>query len=150
MAAEEIIFGEPSTGSGNDLQVASSRAREMVRRYGMSERLGPMGFGSESESVFLGRELMHSRDYSDETAAEIDSEVRRLLSEALERAKRALEGNRAYLDRLASRLLEIETLRRDEVEKLLEGVLRERSTRAADPIPVDSPTAVPPEPTRAI
>src|SRR5215207_198834 len=69
MAAEELVFGEPSTGSGNDLHVATERAREMVRRYGMSDLLGPMSFGADSESVFLGRELTHNRDYSEETAS---------------------------------------------------------------------------------
>jgi cell division protease FtsH len=150
MAAEEIVFGEPSTGSGNDLEVASGRAREMVRRYGMSERLGPMSFGGDAQNVFLGQQLMHSRDYSDETASQIDDEVRRLLAEALERAKRALMENRDYLGALAERLLEVETLRRDEVEKLLAGVKRERSRVKPDPIPVDTATATPPEPTRAL
>jgi cell division protease FtsH len=135
MASEELVFGEPSTGSGNDLHVATERAREMVRKYGMSERLGPMGFGSESESVFLGRELMHSRDYSDETASEIDHEVRRLLNQALERSKRAIEENRGYLDKLAQRLLEIETLRRDEIQELLAGVRREGRPVPTEPLP---------------
>jgi cell division protease FtsH len=133
MAAEEIIFGEPSTGSGNDLQVATTRAREMVRRYGMSERLGPIGMGSESESVFLGRELMHSRDYSDATAAEIDAEVRSLLREALDRAKRACEVNRDYLDALVRSLLEVETLKRDDVARILTGVRREDGSLAPPP-----------------
>jgi cell division protease FtsH len=132
MASEELVFGEPSTGSSNDLEVASGRAREMVRRYGMSERLGPMSFGADSESVFLGRELMHSRDYSDETASEIDTEVRRMMTEALERAKAAIAHNREYLDRLVDRLLEVETLRRDEVQQILGGVqLEDGSVRPA-------------------
>jgi cell division protease FtsH len=146
MASEELIFGEPSTGSGNDLQVATERAREMVRKYGMSERLGPMGFGSESESVFLGRELMHSRDYSDETASEIDHEVRRLLHQALERSKRAIAENRAYLDKLSERLLEVETLRRDEIQQLLAGVRREGKLVPPEPLPGTdgaTPTAPP-------
>jgi cell division protease FtsH len=144
MAAEEIVFGEPSTGSSNDLEVASNRAREMVRRYGMSERLGPMSFGGDAQSVFLGRELMHSRDYSEKTASEIDDEVRRLMREALERAKRAIDGNRPSLDALAAKLLEVETLRRDEVQALLAGVKRDGTTMPPAPPPgMDGATAPP-------
>jgi cell division protease FtsH len=122
----------------------------MVRRYGMSERLGPMSFGAESESVFLGRELLHSRDYSDETAAEIDAEVRRMMQEALDRAKQAIAENRLYLDELAVKLLEVETLRRDEIQALLAGVQRGRlpvsagaqpSGDGATAPPVDTPVA---------
>ncbi|MGH2583625.1 MAG: ATP-dependent zinc metalloprotease FtsH, partial [Dehalococcoidia bacterium] len=143
MAAEEIVFGEPSTGSGNDLHVASARAREMVRKYGMSERLGPIGFGSESESVFLGRELMHSRDYSDETATAIDNEVRRLMGEALERSKRAIEENRSHLDALVQRLLEVETLRRDEIQEVLKVVRRgDRLVPAVPQISADGANGV--------
>jgi cell division protease FtsH len=153
MAAEELIFGEPSTGSGNDLEVASGRAREMVRHYGMSERLGPMSFGGESQNVFLGQQLMHSREYSDETASLIDDEVRRMLAEALARAKRAITENRAYLDALAERLLEVETLRREDVEQLLGGVKRERPLTVPEPIMVDGSTpaqAQQPEPSRSL
>jgi cell division protease FtsH len=152
MAAEEIIFNEPSTGSGNDLQVATERAREMIRKYGMSDRLGPIGYGGDSASVFLGRELSHSREYSDETAAAIDEEVRRMMGEALERSKQAIMENRPYLDKLVNRLLEVETLRRDEVQAILEGVRREGHTVPTEPpvstdgtgatrVPVDTPTA---------
>jgi cell division protease FtsH len=151
MAAEEIIFGEPSTGSGNDLQVATERAREMIRKYGMSDRLGPIGYGGDSASVFLGRELSHSREYSDETAAAIDEEVRRMMGEALERSKQAIQDNRPYLDKLVNRLLEVETLRRDEVQALLQGVRRDGRVVPAEPaasedgrepvrVPVDTPT----------
>jgi cell division protease FtsH len=151
MAAEELIFGEPSTGSGNDLQVATERAREMIRKYGMSDRLGPIGYGGDPASVFLGRELSHSREYSEETAAAIDEEVRRLMSEALERSKRAIMENRPYLDKLVNRLLEVETLRRDEVQELLKGVRREGRIVPPEPlvsedgvaparVPVDTPT----------
>jgi cell division protease FtsH len=137
MAAEEIIYGEPSTGSGNDLQVATARAREMIRTYGMSERLGPIGLGSDSNSVFLGRELMHSREYSDETAAAIDEEVRRMMNEALQRSKAAISENRPYLEALVNRLLEVETLRRDEVQELLKGVRREGQVVPTEPPSVD-------------
>ena len=90
---------------------------------------------SAASNVFLGRELMHSRDYSDETASEIDHEVRRLLNQALERSKRAIEENRPYLDTLAQRLLDVETLRRDEIQALLAGVHREGRPVPPEPLP---------------
>jgi cell division protease FtsH len=109
-AAEEIIFGDITTGASNDLERVTQTARAMVTRYGMSEKLGPMVYGQKEELVFLGREIGEQRDYSDAVAEEIDEEVRRIVSEAYDTAKRILTENREKLDAIARRLIEIETL----------------------------------------
>jgi cell division protease FtsH len=109
-AAEEIVFGDITTGASNDLERVSQMARAMVTRYGMSEKLGPMVYGQKEELVFLGREIGEQRDYSDAVAEEIDNEVRRIVNEAHEMAKGVLTGNRDKLDTIAKRLIEVETL----------------------------------------
>jgi cell division protease FtsH len=109
-AAEEIVFGDITTGASNDLERVSQLARAMVTRYGMSEKLGPMVYGQKEELVFLGREISEQRDYSDAVAEEIDDEVRRIVNEAHETAKRVLAENRDKLDAIAHRLIEVETL----------------------------------------
>ncbi|TVQ43933.1 MAG: ATP-dependent metallopeptidase FtsH/Yme1/Tma family protein [Gloeocapsa sp. DLM2.Bin57] len=119
--AEEIIFGEDevTTGASNDLQQVASRARQMVTRFGMSERLGPVALGRQNGNIFLGREIASDRDFSDETAAAIDEEVRNLVEQAYRRAKEVLVNNRHILDRLAEMLIEKETVDADELQDLL-------------------------------
>ena len=117
--AEEIVFGEVTTGASNDLQQASKIARRMVTEFGMSETLGPRAF-DESSMVFLGKELTQGRNYSDAIAEEIDSEIGKLLEKSKATAKRILIENRARLDRLAGRLIEVETLDGSQLSDLLQ------------------------------
>jgi cell division protease FtsH len=119
--AEEIIFGEEevTTGASNDLQQVTRVARQMVTRFGMSERLGPVALGRQNGNMFLGREIASDRDFSDTTAATIDEEVRRLVDEAYQRAKTVLLGNKHILDKLADMLIEKETVDADELQELL-------------------------------
>jgi cell division protease FtsH len=99
----------------------------MVTQYGMSEKLGPLAFGKKEEMVFLGREISEQRNYSDEVAAKIDSEVRAIIDQGFERAKAALTQHRDVLDRLAALLVEKETIEHEEFESLFDGVLPPRS-----------------------
>jgi cell division protease FtsH len=116
--AEKLIFGVVSTGANNDLVVSTERARKMVREWGMSERIGPMAWGSQGQ-VFLGEDLMHNaRDYSDETARVIDQEVEKILRACEKRCEELLTDNRNGLDLVARRLLEHETIDGDEVHRL--------------------------------
>ncbi len=109
-AAEQIVFGEMTTGAENDIERATKLARKMVMEYGMSERLGPLQFGHKEEMVFLGRDLGEQRNYSEAVAVEIDQEVRRLITQAYARAKDILERNREKLDLVSQRLIKEETL----------------------------------------
>jgi cell division protease FtsH len=129
-AAEEMIFADPTTGAANDIERATTVARQMVTEYGMSETLGPMRFGQPQGEVFLGRDLAHTPDYSDEVAARIDGEVRRLIESAHDAARHILETNRAVLDRLASDLIEHETLETDRVQGIFVDVRPWDGTRA--------------------
>jgi cell division protease FtsH len=99
----------------------------MVTQYGMSEKLGPLAFGKKEEMVFLGREISEQRNYSDEVAAKIDSEVREIIDHAYGRAKEALTTHRAVLDKLAALLVEKETIEHEEFEALFDGVVPPRS-----------------------
>jgi cell division protease FtsH len=119
--AEEIIFGEEevTTGASNDLQQVTRVARQMVTRFGMSDRLGPVALGRQNGNVFLGREIATDRDFSDTTAAAIDTEVRSLVDEAYRRSKDVLLGNKHILDKLAEMLIEKETVDADELQELL-------------------------------
>ncbi|HEY9650393.1 MAG TPA: ATP-dependent zinc metalloprotease FtsH3, partial [Coleofasciculaceae cyanobacterium] len=119
--AEEIIFGEEevTTGASNDLQQVTRVARQMVTRFGMSDRLGPVALGRQNGNMFLGREIASDRDFSDTTAAAIDSEVRKLVDEAYQRAKSVLLNNKYILDKLAEMLIEKETVDADELQELL-------------------------------
>lgn len=117
--AEEIVFGDITTGAYDDLQKATELARNMVCHYGMSPKMGPMIFGKENGQVFLGRDIGEERNYSDETARMIDSEIKRILQEAYDKAKKILEDNRDKLEILAQKLLEKETLEGAEVRTLL-------------------------------
>lgn len=119
--AEEIIFGaeEVTTGASNDLQQVANVARQMITRFGMSDRLGPVALGRQNGNVFMGRDIASDRDFSDETASVIDEEVRGLVEEAYVRAKDVLTTNRSVLDRLAEMLVEKETVDSEELQTLL-------------------------------
>jgi cell division protease FtsH len=130
--AEELIFAEPTTGAQNDIDRATTIARQMVTEYGMSEELGPMRFGHPQGEVFLGRDFTSTPDYSDEVAASIDGEVRSLIESAHDAARRVLSDNRAVLDRIAAELIEHETLETERVQALFVGVqMFERSKTGA-------------------
>src|SRR5207249_480331 len=120
-AAEEIVFGEITTGASNDLEMVTATAKQMVMRFGMSEKLGPRVFGHDHGQPFLGRWLSLTRDYSPEAAARIDEEIGRTIGAAHARATQILTENRRALDRLARLLLERETIEREEFEVLLAG-----------------------------
>ena len=109
-AAEEIVFGEITTGASNDLEKVTETAKQMVMRFGMSERLGPRVFGHDRGQPFLGREFSAEPDYSDEIAREIDDEIRRIVEEAHQTAKDVLTEHRERLDRISKILLERETI----------------------------------------
>ena len=119
--AEEIVFGEEevTTGASNDLQQVAKVARQMVTRFGMSDRLGPVALGRQQGNMFMGRDIMAERDFSEETAATIDDEVRLLVEQAYRRAKDVLVGNRHVLNALADMLVEKETVDADELQNLL-------------------------------
>jgi cell division protease FtsH len=118
--AEEIFLSQMSTGAGNDIERATEMARKMVCEWGMSS-LGPLTFGKKEEQIFLGRELAQHRDFSEETAREIDSEVRRLVNTGYEKAKSVILENRDAMVRIALALLEREVLDANELKLLLEG-----------------------------
>jgi cell division protease FtsH len=117
--AEQLIFNEITTGASNDLERATKIALSMIKRYGMSESLGPRTFGKREELVFLGREISEERDYGDKVAEEIDDEVRELFSESYQRAEKILVTQKPKLVRLAEYLLEYETITGDNLDSLL-------------------------------
>lgn len=129
--AEELIFGKISTGAHNDLEKATRIARNMVTVYGMNDKIGPVVLGEREEAVFLGRELTHHRNYSDETATIIDEEIVKILEDGRKRAREVLEKNRKVLDKLAEMLLQQETLEADEFEALFSGSTKETKTVTA-------------------
>jgi hypothetical protein len=129
-AAEELVFHDPTTGASNDIEKATAVARAMVTQYGMTERLGAIRYGKENGEVFLGRDMGHMRDYSEEVAAAIDEEVRSLIDHAHNEAFEILVDNREVLDALVIELLERETLNKEEVAAIFEP-LRLRPKRPA-------------------
>jgi cell division protease FtsH len=134
-AAEEVVFGEITTGAANDLEKATSLAKQMVMRWGMSEKLGPRVLGHNQAQPFLGREFSQEPDYSEEVAREIDSEIRRIIEDAHKQARDILTEHREQLDRVAKILIDRETLERREFEALLDGqpedeVFREKDEKA--------------------
>ena len=120
-AAEEIIFKELSSGAGSDLEKATELARKMVCEWGMSDKLGPLTFGRKEEEVFLGKEISTRQNYSEDTAEQIDEEVRRIVTESYVKAKEILSKNNDTLNKIASSLLERETLGREDIDKILKG-----------------------------
>ena len=125
-AAEELAFDDITSGASNDIERVTQIARTMVTRLGMSEALGPMVYGQKEELIFLGREISEQRDYSDAVAEQIDREVRRLVSEAYDQARAILVEHRDKLDAVAARLLEVETISRDEFEKIFPPPIQKR------------------------
>ncbi len=120
-AAEEIVFSEITTGASNDLEKVTATAKQMVMRFGMSERLGPRVFGHDRGQPFLGRDMGAEPDYSDEVAREIDDEIRRIVEEAHQTAREILGDKREQLERISKILLERETLEAEQFVALLEG-----------------------------
>jgi cell division protease FtsH len=118
-AAEEIALHHMTTGAGNDIERATMLARKMVTEWGMSDKLGPLTYGKKEEQIFLGREIAQHRDYSEHTAVEIDNEVKRIVSENYERAKRLISERKETLDRLTKALLEKETLDGPEIDAIV-------------------------------
>jgi cell division protease FtsH len=133
--AEEVKFGEMTTGPSDDISKVTQMARAMVTRYGMSEKLGPRTFGRKEELIFLGREISEQRDYSEKVAEEIDEEVRRIIDEAHVEARKIISGNQDKLERLAERLIEDETLEGEQLFAVLSGRP-----------PLDPPAALPAPP----
>jgi cell division protease FtsH len=117
-AAEEIVFDDITSGASNDIERVSKMARTMVMRLGMSDKMGPMVYGQKEELIFLGREISEQRDYSENVAEKIDQEVREIVNQAYQEAKKLLLQYRVQLDAVANRLLEIETLSKDEFETI--------------------------------
>ncbi|KLO23895.1 cell division protein FtsH [Marinitoga sp. 1155] len=130
-AAEELVFNQITSGAANDLQKATEYAKIMILKFGMSERLGPVAWGAEEEEVFLGKELAKMKNYSEETANEIDNEIKRIIIESYEKAKGILEENIDKLHSIAKVLLEKETLSGDELNELL-GKNEDTSIKEAD------------------
>ncbi len=127
-AAEELVFDDITSGASNDLERVTQMARMMVTRLGMSDTLGPMVYGQKEELIFLGREISEQRDYSEAVAEQIDREVRKLVNESYERARTILREHRAALDTIAQRLLEVETISRDEFEQLFPSPVPKRKS----------------------
>ncbi|HEY7954609.1 MAG: ATP-dependent zinc metalloprotease FtsH [Polyangia bacterium] len=119
--AEELVFGQITTGAGNDIEKATELARKMVCEWGMSEKMGPLTFGKKEEQIFLGREFAQHQDYSEETARSIDAEVKRIVMEGYERAYKALADNVEQLKRVAEALLEHETIDGEDIDLLVGG-----------------------------
>ncbi len=143
-AAEEMVFHDPTTGAGNDIDKATSLARAMVTQFGMTERLGAIKLGDNNSEPFLGRDLGHTRNYSEDVAAVVDEETKKLLSTAHQEAFDILEENRDVLDALVLALMEHETLDKAEVAQIFEP-LRRRPTRPAwTGSPHREPSQIPP------
>jgi cell division protease FtsH len=147
-SAEEIFLGHITTGAGNDIERATDIARNMVCEWGMSE-LGPLAYGKKEEAIFLGREITQHRDYSEDTAIQIDKEVKRIVNGGYENAKRLLSKNRDTLERIALALLEREVIDANEVKMLMEGRPLPEKPRTpppqAPPAPSSDPKVVRPE-----
>jgi len=162
--AEELVFGaeKVTTGATQDIHQATEMARRMVTQYGMSEVVGPIAVGDREAEIFLGREVMQRHEISERTAELVDTELKRLLGDAYDRAKQILVDHRVELDRLASALLDRETLDRDEIELVVAGLplppvppapmgvpARERPVPAPQPAPGPVLGTPPPEPAGA-
>ena len=126
-AAEELVFEDITTGAADDLEKATNLARSMVTQWGMSDKLGPQTFGDKEELIFLGREISEQRDYSEAVAEKIDAEVRKLVDDAYTTAVGILKQYRKELDAVAAKLLEVETLTREEFEKIFPPPIPKKS-----------------------
>ena len=143
-AAEEMVFHDPTTGAGNDIEKATSLARAMVTQYGMTERLGAIKFGDANSEPFLGRDMGHQRNYSEDVAAIIDEETKKFIAGAHQEAFDILEENRDVLDSLVLALLDRETLDKAEVAEVFEPLRRRPIRPAWTGSPDRNPSAIPP------
>jgi len=143
-AAEEMVFHDPTTGAGNDIDKATSLARAMVTQYGMTERLGAIKLGESNSEPFLGRDLGHQRNYSEEVAAAVDEETKKLLANAHQEAFDILEENRDVLDSLVLALMEKETLDKEEVATIFKPLRRRAERPAWTGSPDRVPSTIPP------
>ena len=127
--AEELMYGldNITTGASNDLEKVSTLARRMVTAYGMSEKMGNLAYGKSEEHVFMGRDFGHSRDFSEEIAADIDKEIKKIVDTQYEHAKTLLSDNKDMLEFIAKKLLEKETLDEKEFEDLMNEVKQQRT-----------------------
>jgi cell division protease FtsH len=128
---EELVFGQITTGAANDIHMATDLAHKMVCEWGMSEKIGPLHFGRNEEMVFLGRDFVEHKEYSEQTAVDIDSEIRRIVTENYGRAKQVITGNMDKLNVLAEALLEYETLEGSEIDVLFAGGKLDRTPHSA-------------------
>ena len=119
--AEELVLHQMTTGAGNDIERATTMARKMVCSWGMSEVLGPLSYGERDDEIFLGKDLVHHKNFSEETSRQIDAEVRKIVEEAYNRARSILEKETDALESIAKALLERETITGDEIDRLLRG-----------------------------
>jgi cell division protease FtsH len=146
-AAEELVFHEVTTGAANDLEKVTSISKQMIMRYGMSEKLGPRVLGRNHDMPFLGREMGSEPDYSDEIAREIDDEIKRVIEEAHELAVTVLKEHMAELHRISAILIERETIDKDQFERLLAGAPEDEvfvdEEQAATPAPAEEPKRQP-------
>jgi cell division protease FtsH len=142
-AAEEMVFHDPTTGAGNDIEKATALARAMVTQYGMTERLGAIKLGQTNGEPFLGRDLGHQRDYSEEVAGIVDEEVKKFLATAHQEAYDILEENRDVLDALVLALLDKETLQKEEVAAIFEPLRRRPQRPAWTGSPQRVPSSIP-------
>jgi cell division protease FtsH len=142
-AAEEMVFHDPTTGAGNDIEKATSVARAMVTQFGMTERLGAIKLGESNSEPFLGRDLGHSRNYSEEIAAIVDEETKKLLANAHQEAYDILEENRDVLDSLVLELLDKETLDKEQIAKVFEPLRRRPERPAWTGSPDRKPSTIP-------
>ncbi len=129
--AEELVFGEMTTGAENDIERATNIARRMVTEYGMSKRLGPIALGHKEELIFLGREIAEQKNYSEKVAEAIDEEIRNLIQTAYDRARAILIEHRTVLDRLAERLIKEETLEGEELERVFREAEEDEKAKLA-------------------
>ncbi|MBU4523893.1 MAG: ATP-dependent zinc metalloprotease FtsH [Desulfomicrobium sp.] len=138
-AAEEIVFNSITTGAGNDIERATATARRMVCEWGMSEEFGPMALGKKDDEVFLGRDMAHIKNYSDETAKLIDLEVKRILGDAYNRANTILQENLELLHSLSLALIDRETLTGEEVRMIINGETLAPAQNGTKPAPAPAP-----------
>jgi cell division protease FtsH len=139
-AAEKLIFNQYTTGAGNDIERATNLAHKMVCEWGMSEKLGPLAYGTKEEEIFLGREITKSKNYSETTAITIDEEVKRIIMIGMERAEETLRENVDVLHRLAGALLEREILDGEEIDKVIRGEALPPTDRGKNGRPAAQPS----------
>ncbi|MBF0480898.1 MAG: ATP-dependent zinc metalloprotease FtsH [Desulfovibrionaceae bacterium] len=142
--AEEMVLDQVTTGAGNDIERATALAHKMVCKWGMSETMGPLSFGEKDEEIFLGRELVHHKNFSDDTSRQIDAEVRRIVEEAHGKAKEIIGSNLEHLEKIAQALLERETISGADIDILLAGGVLPDLEEPAAPAGSAAPTTGPP------